>query len=255
MSPATSQRARTTFCWLPPDRRPICVPRCGVRIERRSIHCVDQGGLLLRDHHRPGAARLLLGQHHVVRDRHRSDHALDLALGRHVADARRDRTAGSGQVELLAVQGDLAGQRRLGAEQGPAHVLASGAVHADDADDLPGADLEVHVAEGAARHALHDQARPGRPVGVLGEALVVVVVGSRGPDHHPVQVGRLGTRGRHLPHGLTAAQHADAVAHVEHLVEAVRDEDDGGELAEPAHLRRRGSRSPPTPAPRWARRG
>ena len=37
-SPATSQRASTTFCWLPPESRWIAVPRWGVRIESRSIH-------------------------------------------------------------------------------------------------------------------------------------------------------------------------------------------------------------------------
>ena len=49
-----------------------------------------------------------------------------------------------------------------------------------------------------------------------------------------------GAGGRHLPHRLAAAQHADAVAHVEHLVEAVRDEDDGRELAQAAYLREEG---------------
>ena len=38
MSPPTSQRASTTFCWLPPESRWMAVPRWGVRIDSRSIH-------------------------------------------------------------------------------------------------------------------------------------------------------------------------------------------------------------------------
>ena len=131
---------------------------------------------------------------------------------------------------------DLAGRRRLRAEQGPADVLATGAVHADDADDLARVDVEVDVAERRAGQAAYDEPRAGRLVGRLGQVAVVVVVGAGRADHHPVQLGRGGARGGHLPHRLAAAEHAHAVADVEHLVEAVRDEDDRGELAQPADL-------------------
>ena len=200
---------------------------------------VDQGGLLGGDDERPAAAHALLGQGHVVGDRHRADHALGLALGRHVADAGGAGRARAGQVQRLAVErhGPRSGLR--GAEQGAAQVLAARAVHADDGDDLALTHVQVDVAEGGAGQAPHGEPGCGLLVGVVGSfghVVVVMVLRARGTDHHPVQLGRDGAGGRDLAGGPAPAQDTDPVADVEDLVEAVGDEDDRGELAQPPYL-------------------
>ena len=227
-----SQRATTTFCWLPPDsvdsawlsedvlmRKSPMVRRASARsspwrrrrpFQNSPTRPADRFSRTVMSSER-GVAGPVLGDE---------------------GDAGRHGFLGPGEADGAAVEQQLARPDGEVAEQHPEQLGSAAAEQAGDAEDLAPAEPEAHVSQRAA----------GEVAG-LEHDLVTVDLGHLG--EHPVEgttddeldqpcLGQLGPW--HRPHHRAVAQDADPVGDVEHLVEAVGDVDDrlagGGVAAE-----------------------
>ena len=130
-------------------------------------------------------------------------------------------------------------------------LAAAGADEPGERDDLAGSHLEGDVDEDAlARQALDLRARCRRA-----SAAPAAALGELAADHRPHEiVGREAVRARATMHAAAVAQHGDALAEREDLLEAVRDEEHRRAVGAQASRRRRTGARPRRPrAPRSAR--
>ena len=128
---------------------------------------------------------------------------------------------------LGAVRARMSAQAAaIGADQRAQQLGAAGAGHAADAEDLAGADVEIDVVEHArprqAAHAEHLVARPAVARGID--------VGELAADHHADQRRRVDLADHARADHRAVAQHGDAVADAEHLLQPVRDVDEADAL-------------------------
>ena len=150
-----SQRAMTTFCWLPPEswvtgfsgrrgRTSSAAIQC--RVSRRSPRVAT------------GAApeRAQVGEREVLADAGPRQQRCAGAFGRHVTDAGVDRRARVAGRDGARRRRDVAAARDAPGEQ-PGDLLAARAGEPGDAEHLAGGDLEVEVGHGGA------EAGPARP--------------------------------------------------------------------------------------------
>ena len=255
-----SQRARSTFCWLPPERLRMSSVRVGRPDVQRGDPLRDE--LVVRaprQRPRPAAAGLQ-GEHDVVAHGEVADDALALAVLRAERDPRGDGVdagcaAGWAGRRRRRCR-NRRGRRRTAA--GPARCARSPSSPASPSTS-PGCTARSTGAMAPVRPS--PVGGEHRRVGQLGDVggRLAVEVGERGQllaDHllHHLQPRELGERV--LADQLAVAQDRDAVGDRVDLVEEVRDEqhrhpgvadvaDHPEQLAPPR--RRRGWR--------WARRG
>ena len=138
-----SQRASSTFCWLPPERLRISACGSAGRMSRASMYFVTSVVLVgLRDRPQPAAGGLQR-EHHVVGDREVADDALGPAVLAGERDLVVDRLPRAAQLAPLASGSQLAVVGGVGAEQQAGELGAARAEEAGDADDLALEDLEV----------------------------------------------------------------------------------------------------------------
>ena len=163
----------------------------------------------------------------VLRDRELEDEPSTLSVLRNVAEACVEHLAGTGVVYLLAADLDLAAFRPAQARDRLDELALSVSVDAGDPDDLSGAHVEGHAANGRQVTVVHD-------VEVLDLEQDVPRLGRRlldpeehvPADHHPRQLLLCGALARNGVDLLAPAQDRDPVSDLEHLVQLVRDEDD-----------------------------
>ena len=172
----------------------------------------------------------------VVLDRLRQDDPERQPVLRDIGDAGVDRVAVGGELQGLALQQDRARLGPVHPEERQREFGAPGPEQADDAEHLAAAEGEAHVGEfAAAAEARHlQQRRGGRHVArddvmvdveaghQLGDALLVHLAHRPGPDLPPV------------------ADDRHPLGDLHHLVEPVRDEDDGDAIGlQPCHDRQK----------------
>ena len=123
---------------------------------------------------------------------------------------------------------DFAALHRLQTGNGLQQLLLTAARDARDAEDFAAVYREAHVPNGAAavlafgREASDEQARGG----VHGR-VALDVQADLFADHHFGQLALAGLGGFHRAHALALAQNRHAVGNGEHLVQLMRDDDDG----------------------------
>ncbi len=184
--PAASQRARATFCWLPPERLPTGASSVGVLIPSRRTNAGGGGALAAvveQPEPRVGAER---GQRGVGRRRHLEDHAVPTAVLGHVGDPHRDGPTRRVDRDRAPAEPDLARVGGRQAEEDPRQLGPPRANQARQPHDLAGAPLRSTSRtpdDPAAQPAdlQHDVARLGGDLGEDGRELA--------PDHHPDQLG------------------------------------------------------------------
>ena len=168
-------------------------------------------------------------EHGVARDREAGrDSCAEPVLG-HVRDASGDRVARIAGPQLDAGDGDLARRQPAHARQRLGQLALPVARHPSDAHDL------------AAAHLQRDAVQRGQPavtlcvqvVGLehdIGERIRALPPPARldlAADHQRGEALGRRARSRHRRDDAPAAQHGDAVGDLQHLVQLVRDEDDG----------------------------
>jgi hypothetical protein len=179
----------------------------------------------------------------VLAQRRIQERGVGVPLGRHERDPGREGPVRAVRHDVVAADGDGSGARDAPEQRGR-ELLAARPGDARDADDLPGAHVEVHAREHAGAHAPHLQHRRSRrpgDVGGHGELL------QRPADHETDQAVLVQTRDRPGDDVAPVAQHRHRVAQAEHLVEVVGDEQDRDALVahrpddaeQPLDLRRR----------------
>ena len=145
-----SQRARMTFCWLPPDRNLIGFSRSLVAdVERGDVAVGDLLLLAPRQGLRPAAPRLQR-EDDVLAHRQVVDDAVVLAVLGAEAEAAGDRGARRGDRSGFAVDPHLAAVGLLDAEQELGGLGAARAEQAGHAHHLALADVEVEGRDAAA---------------------------------------------------------------------------------------------------------
>ena len=242
-----SQRASTTFCWLPPDRPSIACSAEAMRIDSiflkpasasRSRRSAMKPKPLLKA---PSAAIEKLGRMPSAakiawRLRSSGTSPMPSAMAS-AGDCRRDR---------LAVERDRAGGDAVGAEDGARKLGAAGADQAGDAEDLAGLEVEVDALEhdGVRRFGIAHRAqaadRQAHRAGDVALRRPGIELGGGAADHlldDPRQRHRLAFAVE-VAGELAVAQHRHAVADRRRLLQPVRDEHDGDAvLAQPVHDR------------------
>jgi hypothetical protein len=176
------------------------------------------------------ASALELGQtreRDVRGDAQEQDQAFGPALARDVADAAIRGHGGRSEARLSAVHDEPTGVVRREAGERAGQLLAAGADHAGDAQDLAGVELEAHVAVGARQPESLGREHDLVPVRAL-QRLPVVLGLQPTTDHQPVQGVDVGARGGKLGHDRAVLHHVDAVGKLQHLVEAMRHEHERG---------------------------
>ena len=130
----SSQRASTTFCWLPPESSPgepigvvgDVLQRAQLLARRRRARCLTLS--------RPLAEAAEVGEGHVLGQVPVEQQALRLAVLRGEAEAGGDRPVGPVRRQAPALDPDLAGSRRSSAADQPQQLGAAGADQAADAE-------------------------------------------------------------------------------------------------------------------------
>ena len=146
----------------------------------------------------------------------------------HVADAGLDQLLGTGIGQVAAVDADHATVCLSQSGDRLRHLLLAVARDPRETQDLPGRDREAEAPKSGKTavvqglHAFHPENLVTQRLS-LGEGLE--------PDlaaHHQVgQVLWVGVHSQDRAHVLATPQHGDAVGDRHHLVQLVRDEDDG----------------------------
>ena len=133
-----SQRATTTFCWLPPDR--VDMESVGVRQTMPSSPICFAGDVALRPMCQHAEVRVARqeGQRDIAGDVEVRDDAVDAAVLGREEDAAGDGIAGRFGRIGLAVEFHRAGNRLADAEQGLGQHRLADADQAGDGDDLAG---------------------------------------------------------------------------------------------------------------------
>ena len=213
-----SQRARTTFCWFPPDSsRAIRLPSDGV--VRRCRSCSSAAARSARTRSSGRWKRRRSGEGHVLGQAPLQQQGLGLAVLGGEPEPGRDR-----QIRTMRRQGrpsttHLAGIPGVDAVDRPQQLAAAGPDESGDPEHLAGAQLEaglLHV--GQATHAPdleHDVAAAGRS---LGEQLLELAA-----DHERHEIARGCRRGQAGRDRRPLAQHRHPVADPSDLVEPMRD--------------------------------
>ncbi len=138
-------------------------------------------------------------------------------------------TASAGEAQRTSWPSIVSVPASCGAKPARVRVSSSrpGADHAGDAQDLAGMQLEADVAVGAAQAqtlGLEQDLVAKRAL----QRLAVVLGLQAAADHQPVQPVHVGLGRRQLGDDGAVLHDVDAVAQLQHLVEAVRDEDERG---------------------------
>ncbi len=143
----------------------------------------------------------------------------------------RIASCGERMRDRLAVDQDAAGIEGIGAEDGARHLGAAGADQPGDAENLAPPDRQRDVGEhrgarvaarAAARQPLDgERHRAGGGIGAMAEQRVDLAA-----DHHADDAVDIGVGDLAAADELAVAEHGVAVADLEHLLEAVRHEDD-----------------------------
>ena len=173
-----------------------------------------------------------LGDRHVEGERLQQQQAVGLAVLGEQADAEGDGVSGLADPCRLAEHGDLAVVDRVGAEDRPQHLGATGAGEAGDGEDLTGANVQVDVGDDAgAGEAANGEclgARVGRLAVDLGQHVAT--------DHQPHECAGGQVRGPLRGDDVPVLHHGHPVGDLEDLAEAVGDVDErralGGEPAD-----------------------
>ena len=147
---AFSHLARTTFCWLPPDRFRQSVLMVGVLILRRSTQLFGDAPFLPGVDQAIAGERCEIGERDVGGDRQEQHQTFDAPLAGNVAEAEIDRLGRRRQLHALAADPQRAAVMRRKSGQRAGQFLASRADHAGDSENLAGMELEAHVPVGVA---------------------------------------------------------------------------------------------------------
>ena len=139
---AASQRARTTFCWLPPESLPTSCSSDGVRIWSRLHELGDDAPLQPAAHEVEAAEALQDRQRRVLEHAAHHDQALALAVLGGKADAVGDGIVRAAECSLPARREDPAAIFGQIAEDHLGQLGPTGPDQAREADDLAGLDLE-----------------------------------------------------------------------------------------------------------------
>ncbi len=142
-----SSRARTTFCWFPPDSEPAgsCTP-----VVRTSNSATFSSALaamtegFIRTPLVKGCC-LVLVEDHVLGDRERAHQAIVRSVLGHEPDPRVEDVPGGPAHQLLPVEGDRAGDVLLEAHDRLRQLGLAVALDARHAHDLAAPDVEVDV--------------------------------------------------------------------------------------------------------------
>ena len=226
-----SQRASSTFCWLPPERlRGEQVRVGGPHVE--GLHVLGDDGVLLgcggscrsqpRRAWMPSTMFSATVRSPMMPSARRSSDENDDALVDRVRAARSSATA-------LPLTSIVPGVGAVGAVEQPDELGAPGAEQAGDADDLALVDVEVggleHAAASDAGRAQHGRARA-----VDGRARPCDEMAASSSSSRPIilvtSVSAGEVAGEVLADELAVAQHRDAVGDLVDLVEEVADEED-----------------------------
>ena len=231
---AASQRAMTTFCWLPPDRVVIPSLERPSLIRRRSTYAREPPLAGRRTHEARGGVAAHGRQREVLADGEDAEQRLVAPLARHVGDAgaRRGRRRADLHGPPVGLADDAPGDAARSAQRLQERVLPL-PLQPGEPDDLARVQLEVDPgpvgAQADTGGTEHDRARARAlrlAAARLGEML--------GTRHEADELGRLGLAAPPRRHGLARPHHGDPVADLLHLVHPVRDEDRAGALVRQA---------------------
>ena len=138
-----SHLARTTFCWLPPERVATASPAsAGLHLEALRPLGGDGAFAAAVDEAEPGQ-RVAQGQRRVAGDREVHDEALLAPVLGNEPHAGVDGGLRIPRTQRPAEQLDAAPVVAVDAEHGPRDLGATGADESGEGDDLAGAHLEV----------------------------------------------------------------------------------------------------------------
>ena len=101
-----SQRASSTFCWLPPDRLPAMASGLAGRMPSALMYPSTTSSVLRSGDPSEPAALGLQAEHDVLADGQVADDALGLAALRGVDDPARERRARGAQLRRLPLDDD-----------------------------------------------------------------------------------------------------------------------------------------------------
>ncbi len=194
-----SQRASSTFCWLPPERLPASMSGFGgPDLQQRDVLLDDLVRASLGHPAQP-ATLGLDAQHDVLADGEVADDALGLAALRRVDDLVGHRDAGRPDPNRLARDQQLTAVGVVGAVDQAGELRASGAQQACETDDLTRVDVQVDgfqcaPAADADRAEVGDRLGPVRDQG--GRASDQLLEGLQGPSDHLLRPGRRGAARR-----------------------------------------------------------
>ena len=233
-----SQRARSTFCWLPPERvLTTASGLAGLTSERLDVlgdHGVALGPAELAH---PATAGLD-AQHDVLGDREVGDDALAATVLRGEHDPMLDGVARRADPRGLAVDGDGSGVGAIGAVEQAGELGAARAQQAGQARRPRRRTPRGRPARAPRGVPRPCASRTGTPDPVdlavrgCGDRLQVVELAA---DHLGDEVLARQVLDQVLAHQPAVAQHGHAVGDLVHLVEEVADEQD-------RHARGRSSR-------------
>ena len=124
---SASQRASTTFCWLPPERLPMIWSGPAMRIDMRLAEAAraPRAPCASSMKPRPPDEAVERGDGEILADRQLQEQRLLLAVLRHEADAVADRVARRADAHGLAVDRDACRRRGVGAEDGAGELGAA----------------------------------------------------------------------------------------------------------------------------------
>ena len=250
-----SARARTIFCWLPPERVRAGARRSGGRMSNRTMRASATPATARVVHEACAREPRELAQHQVVLDRRVEHEPLGLAVLVHHLDRARTTTS------------PPSGRRRPPSTRTSSRLPV--AQHAGDPDDLPRAHLERNAPQRAPAPevAQHEpRRRPVRrhppllpklaPLSPLAPAQLRERLATDELPREPGDVcaAHYGAG----PERLATTHDGDDVGVRVDLVELVRDDDDPSpppESRPSAAASRRARRPRPASGRRWARRG
>ena len=243
-----SQRASSTFCWLPPERLPTRALGSAGRTPSASMYSVTTASLLRAPQLAEPAAPGLDAEHDVLADREVGDDALGVPVLRRERDAVADRVPRGGDPRRLAVDLDLAGVGPVGAVEQPDQLGPPGAEQPGDPDDLAVEDVEVGRLQHAAPAHARSRAAPASPERSMSRARRAPRSPRARRVARPTIFVTRSPRGRSLARvladQLAVAEHRDPVGDLVDLLEEVADEQDGHALVaqvadhgeQPVHL-------------------
>ena len=140
---AVRARARTTFCWLPPDNCPTGLSASGVAIARALIiSCASASCWSCESRSQP-APLGLQAQNDVLAHGQFAEHALGLAVLGTKGDAEMERMARRGRRNLFAADRQASGIRLDRAEYELGDLGAAGPEESGEPDDLACVQSEI----------------------------------------------------------------------------------------------------------------